>query len=439
LLVAEFVIRQFGAKPQVYSFSRDFKVVDSPFVMENFITDEAGIYKFSPWIRDSAMNHLKINRDTWFTFNILDKKLADIDKLDLVYNDFLKVTDSNYNPPIYLKMKSKGFEDPIESDLSKLFRKFLNKDPRNNWENSIVEYMRQPFNEEGFKSISFKTKDSTKKRVLIVGDSYVFGMYARPIHASFCDNLLAKGYLIFSAGIPGTDPAQYAAIAQKYVPILKPDLVVMCFYEGNDYMPYERTPLPNQPHEYISNAGFFQSAPYGEFLEFNSCYQYYKSLVTIPDTETKVFNRIMSKTVLSSLTWGLLLKFKLVNHPLVDETNRKLQILNQSQNSKFTARPIQLFQEACKKYNTACVFTFIPQRDDVTHEESEFVTPNLTKAKEVFGEIPFYVPSGLKREVHYGSRDNHFNTAGHALFSSFLDSLIRSNLSNQTQLEGPTE
>jgi hypothetical protein len=437
--VAEYVLRQFGAKPQVYSFNRDFKVVDSPFVMKNFITDEAGIYKFSPWVRDSAMSQLHSNQNTWLTFNILDKKLADIDKLDLVYNDYLKVTDHDYKPPLYLKMKSKGFEAPIESDLSKLFTKLLYKKNRNNWENSIVDYMHQPFNEEGFKSISFKTKDSTKKRILIVGDSYVFGMYARPIHASFCDNLLAKGYLVFSAGIPGTDPAQYAAIAKKYIPIIKPDLVVMCFYEGNDYMPYDRTPLPNQPHEYISNAGFFQSAPYGEFLEFNPCYQYYKSLVTIPNTENKVFNRIMSQTVLSSLTWGLCLKFNLVSHPLVEETNNKLQTLSLNQKPEFTARHIRSFQETCKVTNTPCIFTFIPQRDDVTQEDSKWVTPNIKKAKEVFGNIPFIVPAGLKREVHYGSRDNHFNTAGHALFSTFLDSLIRLNLHTKTYLAEPTK
>lgn len=427
LILCELGLRFSGAKPGVFVVGGDFKVVDTPRVLNNFTTDEVGIYKFSNWVCDSLFSLFNAENSI-FSFKILNKKIGDIDKLDLIYHDYTNIINPNYRPPLFLCLKSKGYENSIESDLQKKYYLIVKKNNKTPWEESIVNYMNHPFNEEGFRSINYNSADSTRKRILIVGDSYVFGMNARPIHASFVDNLLAKGYLVFSAGIPGTDPAQYAAIARKYIPKIKPDLVIMCFYEGNDYMPFDRDPHPNQPHEYISNAGFFQSAPLGKFMDFKACYAYYKSLVVIPDTDRNFFNRQMSKTVICSLVWGICYKLKIVEHPIVAETEEKTRIMNENQNPNFTARHIQAFETECRKNKVKSIFTLIPQRDDVTHEDNEFVTPNLTKANTVFQGISYVVPKGLKRKIHYGDKDNHFNTAGHLHFAAFLDSLITTNL-----------
>jgi hypothetical protein len=58
-----------------------------------------------------------------------------------------------------------------------------------------------------------------------LGDSFTWGASAEPISKCFVDLVGNAGYLIFNTGIPGTKPNQYTYIAEKYIPILKPDFV----------------------------------------------------------------------------------------------------------------------------------------------------------------------------------------------------------------------
>jgi hypothetical protein len=64
-----------------------------------------------------------------------------------------------------------------------------------------------------------------KTKVMLVGDSFAWGMSANPVYNSYADFLLAKGYCVYNLGIIGTDPAQYEAVVKKYTPILQPDVI----------------------------------------------------------------------------------------------------------------------------------------------------------------------------------------------------------------------
>lgn len=141
-------------------------------------------------------------------------------------------------------------------------------------------------------------------------------MSAKPYYNSFTDILLARGYLVYSAGIPGTDPAQYAAIAKKYVPILKPDMIIVCFYPGNDLLPFPREPLPLRPHEHMTNAGFFESAPEGKYLDAHEAYSYYRKLITIPSNSANY--GFWSSTAITSLVWNILYTHGNVQHPGIE-------------------------------------------------------------------------------------------------------------------------
>lgn len=112
-------------------------------------------------------------------------------------------------------------------------------------------------NPDGFRSKPLNQLDSAKKKVLFIGDSFTWGMSAKPFFdSSFCD-LLQKNtsYEIINTGIPAADPAQYAAIATNYVPQLKPNMVVVAFFMGNDLMKEDRTVAPHQSFYYWTNAG----------------------------------------------------------------------------------------------------------------------------------------------------------------------------------------
>jgi hypothetical protein len=429
--LGEGLLRLLGARPGVYQLSKEFKVVDSLIVCNNYTVDESGIYKYSSWISDTVVNDVTTKKELSGMSYLIEQN-TDIDNLHLVFSDYFSVIYPNFKTSWYTWFKSRKFEPSIESDIQRQYLQAKALSKKDDWQKYIIEYFEKPFNADGFRSIPFgydssKGDKKSGTKVLLIGDSYVFGMNARPIHASFADNLLAKGYTVYAAGIPGTDPAQYAAIAQKYVPLLNPDLVIICFYEGNDYMLFDRTSRPNQPHEYLSNAGFYQSAPYGVFMDTIDCYNYYKSLVVIPDTETKTLNRLMSKSAITSLLWGVLLKMDLVKHEKVEESEKKMAEMIINQKPEFTAKHLQSVRATCLSTQTPVLFTIIPQRDDVLNTGSQTALPDTTRAQAIFTDIPFHYPTSLKRKTHYGSNDSHFNTAGHIEYAKFLDSLIQTN------------
>ncbi len=424
LLLAEVGLRMAGARPGTYILSKDFKVVDSPFLYKNYITDEAGIYKLSPWVSDTLWHYFISEPNTINTAEFNNTFIAQ-DKLDQCMQDFVSIQNPKCCRNFSRILHNYRTNNTHTSLLKDTFNSIKKNGAINTWQQAILKYVNHPFNTDGFRSIGFNNDSTDKLKVLLIGDSYVFGYSASPFHASFSDNLLAKGYMIYAAGIPGTDPAQYAAIAQKYIPIIKPDIVVMCFYEGNDYMPYNRTPQHMHPHEYMSNAGFFISAPHGEFMDFTTCYRYYKSLLEIPNTQHNAFNSIMAKSALTSLTWGGLLKANMVKHPIVEASNQQLLQMQQNYQPEFTARHIHSFDTACRKYNTPVLYTVIAQRDDVNHTGSEDAIPDTMRAQQVFGNIPFQYCRHTKRKLHYQTIDSHFNNEGHLVFTNFLDTLLK--------------
>ena len=93
-------------------------------------------------------------------------------------------------------------------------------------------------NQDGFRGNDFKYVQTQATKIFLAGDSFTWGATAEPVTNSFASLLQAAGYYIYNAGIPGTGPAQYQQLVEKYVPLLKPDAVAVCLYAGNDLKPY---------------------------------------------------------------------------------------------------------------------------------------------------------------------------------------------------------
>lgn len=97
-----------------------------------------------------------------------------------------------------------------------------------------------------------------KYRVLVVGDSYTEGLSATQDH-DYVTLLNAhymplKKAIFFNTGVRGYAVENYLAIATKYVPLLRPSLVLMGFCLINDFetngMP--PTPVATLPHARVS-------------------------------------------------------------------------------------------------------------------------------------------------------------------------------------------
>src|SRR5262249_13777949 len=85
------------------------------------------------------------------------------------------------------------------------------------------------------------------------------------------DLLRAKGYEVYNFGIPGTGPLQYRKVAEAYLSQLKPDVVVVALYLGNDILTKEHEPPPGRPLYYAIKGG-------GWVMPFDENGQYIESV-----------------------------------------------------------------------------------------------------------------------------------------------------------------
>lgn len=95
-------------------------------------------------------------------------------------------------------------------------------------------------NSKGFKDVEFKTqKDAGKYRVLGLGDSFAFGVvpykynYLTLLEESL--NQAGRKTELINMGIVATGPKDYLVLLAKEGLELKPDMVLVSFFIGNDF------------------------------------------------------------------------------------------------------------------------------------------------------------------------------------------------------------
>jgi SGNH hydrolase-like domain, acetyltransferase AlgX len=109
-------------------------------------------------------------------------------------------------------------------------------------------------NELGIRDDAIGIKERDKSRVLLIGDSFVFGVGV-DLHDSVAKRLqhhlraLASGDVeVINAGVPGYSPFQELATLRRLAPRLQPDLVVQVVFVGDDwYGNYARTRAADSP------------------------------------------------------------------------------------------------------------------------------------------------------------------------------------------------
>lgn len=110
-------------------------------------------------------------------------------------------------------------------------------------------------NRDGFRSPDFDLPQTTNrqaKTVVLIGDSFTWGATANPITRSFADLVRAEGYRVHNLGIPGLGPRQYRRVAEEYMARLKPDVLIVCLFLGNDFIDAEwETPAGRLPYYLI--------------------------------------------------------------------------------------------------------------------------------------------------------------------------------------------
>src|SRR5690606_25963503 len=238
--IIEFGLRKLSYIPGIYYQSMWFTPVENLELLHGFVGDESGITKI-----DTSIRQFLRTGNTNVPFHLMNYEIYGLRK------DYELVKNGN-----------------ISGELSDYYQKILKKNPvsRTDLDNAIIDFVDCPINEEGFKSISFKNYQASKPSVLHIGDSFTWGHNSTNKSLCFADLLLAREFPGFNTGISGTDPLQYKLIAEKWIPELKPDIVMVHFFLGNDIMKYKRPVVPNIPQYFSTNAGNLNIQQQGVFF-----------------------------------------------------------------------------------------------------------------------------------------------------------------------------
>ncbi|MBK7147472.1 MAG: SGNH/GDSL hydrolase family protein [Bacteroidetes bacterium] len=251
---------------------------------------------------------------------------------------------------------------------------------------------------------------------MLLGDSFTWGHSAANLTNSFADILLAKGYVVYNTGVSGADPAQYLAVAKRYIPLLKPDVVIVNFFLGNDIQYYPGRVTPFKPIHYSCNAGNLLACPNG--IYFNNMQEAYRFVVAhyrIPLQNW--FNKLCSLTATGTRLWIALRNNGLVNSaPNTYSGYWKLADMLKQEQPACHAELSEIKQLAAR-HGAKFLLLAIPElvKDQLNSPED---IPNL------FNGLHYLQP--VNEPQLYKSTDGHYNDAGQWRHAFVIDSVLNS-------------
>lgn len=405
LLIVEGVLRLYGFKPGVYQQSPWFTEVDSLYIKQGFIADSLGIFRVSKPASDEVRRRI--------TALNAGETIASVGKYEVeeVYGNVYQMHETNAGK--------------VSNNFIAYATALRGKTNKTDLDSAIIDYaFNCPYNEDGFRSIAFKPYSGNKKKILLIGDSFTWGHSARPLSNSFADELLSKGYVVYNAGVSGADPAQYLAVAQKFIPLLKPDYVITNFYIGNDVLfvrdnhaikYFDRPVISYQPYHYNTNAGNIIACPQGDYLSTaDSAYDFIYNYYSIPNDNW--FNMACSLTAIGTLGWKCLNAFDLVS-----ANSKKYDWYWQSVGAKFKDMPycnkqIASIDSITQSIGAKHLLIVIENTNSMLHRTAD-------KFPHLFEGMKYY-PSPVEK-AHYREEDGHYDNEGHKQHADFIEGLLK--------------
>lgn len=273
-------------------------------------------------------------------------------------------------------------------------------------------------------------KGSNKEIVFLIGDSYTQGCCVGNLDSSF-SKLIQQNrdehYLNF--GIGAVDIYQYRAIVKKYVPLLKPDLVVIPFYLGNDISYHNRVIKPHTPFCYVirdyqwinSEVPKEDQKSYGKnyFDSAKEAYSFYLNKYTLWGSNATNVEMVLRNSIFFS---------KIYMSLFPKQNPHYIQPLTESSDLVNTVLALKEIDRVCRWNNIPVLFLGIPSPINARRQiplsnvyGNYFETANVEHA---FPNISNYSLSDYDGE----ETRNHFNESGHSKFYKFLDRKVNEKL-----------
>lgn len=253
-------------------------------------------------------------------------------------------------------------------------------------------------NSSGFRGREFASAKTDRPRVFFLGDSFTWGATALPIEECFADRVDRAGYWVYNGGMPGTDPQQYALLAEIYVPRLKPDVVAVCLYLGNDLKNYSLPLLPHRNLHYATSIGFLRGYD-GRgryFADGRQAVDYFRKQKC--GCTENVLEDFLYKTVVGKAVYGL---FHLRSRIRPDPRR------------EWVVECLKRIERVCRDNGSRFLLFLIPNKEPKRNER------NLRLVRSFPG-VSCHYPPGFGRGDYRPDPDNHFNNEGHGKFAAFI-------------------
>jgi lysophospholipase L1-like esterase len=398
--IAEVALRCVGIQPGKLYTSRWFHEVDTIKAVKGFTADSNGIFRVSEearvWI-DSVIKAEK-NNAQYITNRQVEADLAH------------EVYSLNFE---YLQL----IHGQISNPLAKYVAQIKKKNGISESDSVILNYIHHPVNEDGFRSIAFLPHHDEKKKILLIGDSFTWGHSALDITNSFADHLLARGYMVYNAGISGADAAQYLALAEKLIPQLKPDYVVVNFYLGNDVIYFDRKPEPFIPIFYSTNAGNLISSPqHRYFYTANEAYRFAIASTYVP--KSTFLGRLSYYSALVTLPYSVATKFGFSFTFPVGYEDYYNEVIKEKRDTPAANEQIAAIGEIAKSNGAKFAVTIIPS----INRFGRFTHPDDFSG--LFIQQLYFYPTSLTFD-HYNPEDGHFNDLAQPVYADFIEEVIK--------------
>jgi len=290
------------------------------------------------------------------------------------------------------------------TDSSGVFR----ADPDYGWPEEIQ------INSQGFRGAEFDPAPTTLPKILFLGDSFTWGSSARPISNCFVDLIARHGFVTYNLGIPGTDPNQYAFLAEKYLPLLKPDIVAVMFYPGNDFVK-QRPILANKNLHHVTNAGMMYAFDKkGRYMNPQEAYEHYVLRSNAahsevdPNTLKGKFRQWVMKSVVGTYSWVGLSQLR--HHAAVYAASEDSE---QSEDYLATKQMLARIKSASEQYGARFMLFVIP-----VHPEKG--VPNLERKIAALKECDPFIAGVFEKRDYMKLPNAHFNNSGHQKYAEFI-------------------
>lgn len=271
-------------------------------------------------------------------------------------------------------------------------------------------------NEGGFRSPDFSKLDTARKKILLIGDSFTWGMSAEPVQGNCYADLLRNEtqYEIINLGIPAADPVQYEQLAGKYIPAIKPSYVLVMFFMGNDLMKYDRPVVPGEPYCYFTNAGALLADIDGRhFKNVNAIYQYVMNEKYYIGKPQNLPELIISKSALLSRLYSI--RFRI---------EEKIEYERMVKNTSITKKYLLKIKQTCAKYNVPVKLVLIPEIKEANWPLKKYVAKYADILLDNILKNDWLMFENKKSNFN-NYPDAHLNNAGHRFYADSIKTFLK--------------